>query len=246
MCGLFGAFGNVSAVSEALVGVAAAASTRGPHAHGYVHATGGKAHAVRRIGPVGAVTLRELRALRGEAVVGHARLATTGATAHANLDEVQPLPALDLFVAHNGRVPDHTRVAENFGLEPRTGNDSEVLGLLVASRPGDRSPERLRAAVEAALAVLGTDVPGAGLFFAPATGALVVARWGQPLYVQRHSAALILCSQPFMGGEELPDLCAHAFHVQEGAYKALGGVPLPRRAPPALNPFAGLLRGAGG
>ncbi|GAA5513624.1 hypothetical protein Dcar01_02368 [Deinococcus carri] len=188
MCGLFG-FWRSGGPPEAdrLRGLALAAGTRGPHAHGW--ATAGKRHV--RLGPVDGAALSTVV----DSVVGHARLATAGA--HDDLACAQPLQAERLFVAHNGTVPGAALLAERHGLAPQTASDSEVLALLLARTD-------LGAGVTTLLDTVAPGVPLALLVLA-GDGRVLAARRGHPLHALTRREGTYLCSLPFPGSAPLPD-----------------------------------------
>jgi glutamine phosphoribosylpyrophosphate amidotransferase len=106
------------------------------------------------------------------ALVGHARLATTGS---AGLEDAQPMIRDGVALVHNGNVPGHLRVAREAGISLLTGCDSELLAAILGLSQGEPG-ERLREA----LSVIPDGTPYAVL--ALAGGVLLAARRGLPLY----------------------------------------------------------------
>lgn len=194
MCGLF-AFQRRSGPPQAeiLTDIAGRAGTRGPHAHG--HATGQRRHVT--LGPLDPARLSSVV----DSVIGHARLATAGG--HADLTCAQPLAAGELFIAHNGTVPNHQAHAAIHHLTLCTDSDSEVLAQLLTHA-------RSLAGIASTLDWLTPGVPLALLILHP-DGEVTAARRGHPLHVLRAPEGTYLCSLPFTGSVPLPDSTATHF-----------------------------------
>ena len=188
MCGLYGFQRRAGAPDPVLLReLAALAAQRGPHAHGY--ATQGRRQVA--LGPARPAEL----STPVDSLIGHTRLANSGR--HDDLSAAQPLQAGRLFIAHNGTVPGAALYVERLNLKPQTGNDSEVLALLLARATN-------LSGVAATLDLLTPGVPLALLVLEPG-GAVIAARRGHPLHVSRREEGTYFCSLPFAGSEALPD-----------------------------------------
>lgn len=109
MCGIFAFVGrdpNPVLTADIVNG----AARRGPHGHGWAIATGRGTSITRRLGPLEASAddiVRDTAAISGPygnggILLGHARMATVGAW--DNHDNLQPVIAGDITVAHNGVI----------------------------------------------------------------------------------------------------------------------------------------------
>ncbi|GGO89852.1 amidophosphoribosyltransferase [Stakelama pacifica] len=137
-CGVFGISGATDASALAALGLHAL-QHRGQEAAGIVSFDGGEFHVHRAMGHVAGNFDRDdvIRALPGEAAVGHVRYSTTGETALRN---VQPLYA-DLAsggfaVAHNGNLSNAMRLRRDLvrqGSIFQSTSDTEVIIHLVAT-----------------------------------------------------------------------------------------------------------------
>ena len=216
MCGLYGFQRRAGAPDPVLLReLAALAAQRGPHAHGY--ATQGRRHVA--LGPARPADLSP----PVDSLIGHTRLATSGR--HDDLGAAQPLRAGRLFVAHNGTVPAAAFHALRQGVTPTTGNDSEVLALLLAKAT-------TLSGVAATLDLLTPGVPLALLVLEPG-GPVIAARRGHPLHVSRRPEGTYFCSLPFTGSESLTDSTVTRFSAGLEEVHA-------------LSTSASLRRGAGG
>jgi glucosamine 6-phosphate synthetase-like amidotransferase/phosphosugar isomerase protein len=103
MCGIFAFLGRdpePGLLSACIKG----ASRRGPHGHGWTVCRATGTHTERHLGSLDTHTgdiIAECSGLTG-IVLGHARMATAGSW--DNKDNLQPLPAGDAVVAHNGVI----------------------------------------------------------------------------------------------------------------------------------------------
>lgn len=103
MCGIF-AFTGVNPDPVLLAAAVDGASRRGPHGHGWAVCTPKATVVTRHLGPLAARTSEIIAACAGldGIVLGHARMATVGAW--DNKDNLQPVLAGDITVAHNGVI----------------------------------------------------------------------------------------------------------------------------------------------
>lgn len=188
MCGLYGFHRRAAAPDGALLRhLAALAGTRGPHAHGQATQAG----RVVGLGPLDPAQL----STPVDSVIGHARLATSGAA--DDLTCAQPLHVGALFVAHNGTVPAAAFHALRHAVTLTTGSDSEVLARLLARAPHPSGWPSV-------LDLLTPGVPLALLALLP-EGGMIAARRGHPLHALRRPEGTYLCSLPFDGSLPLPD-----------------------------------------
>jgi amidophosphoribosyltransferase len=86
--------------------------------------------------------------LPGEWAVGHNRYSTCGSSTAVNAGPFQTLTALGPAVlAHNGNILNapflRTLLRDEYGLEPCSTSDSELLALLLRAAPGASWPERI-------------------------------------------------------------------------------------------------------
>jgi asparagine synthetase B (glutamine-hydrolysing) len=116
---------------QRLATAALLAAQRGPDAWGITTETSER----RGMGRLSAQHVTGLPPSR--VVVGHCRLATVLGT--KTPEACQPIRAGRFVVAHNGSVPNAADLVERFGLSPTTGNDSEVIALLLGVLEGPAS-----------------------------------------------------------------------------------------------------------
>ena len=138
MCGLRGYAGARAPDMGRLSSAARLAARRGPDAWGITTETGERRGLGRlRDEDVGAVSPSRV-------VVGHCRLATVIGSKTAG--NCQPLRAGRFVVAHNGTVPNAAELVARWRMAPATGNDSEVIALLLDRLDGSAA-DRLTAAL---------------------------------------------------------------------------------------------------
>lgn len=175
MCGIFGFITRAGQGPEIarLRRLALVTQTRGAHAFGLAWLNrAGVIHTFKRPGPAQKY-LDDLQRCRDAVVViGHCRYATHGTPADNRNNH--PHPAGGGELVHNGVIVNHADLAQHYRLRPQSQCDSEVLGLLMARRPGTINQRSAWAANQAAgdLAIL-------GVWRNPAR--LLVARRGRPL-----------------------------------------------------------------
>src|SRR3712207_4426350 len=137
-CGVFGIWGAETAAAIAALGLHAL-QHRGQEACGITSYDGRGFHSHRAMGHVAGTFDRDevIRALAGQAAIGHVRYSTTGETALRN---VQPLFAElstgGFAVAHNGNISNATRLRRELnrrGSIFQSTSDTEVIIHLVAT-----------------------------------------------------------------------------------------------------------------
>ena len=232
MCGIFGFVGHRQAQAEfeepawatpqreLLQACARAAAQRGPDSCGLAW----------RMPPTDAVTGREsdgflqasgsfeenlslLSHAKGASlIVGHSRLATVGNP--TDLRDAQPMRARDsagrtVFVAHNGNVPNHLKVAYEHELPLRTGCDSEVIAALLAGCAAEvitalrgREAWKEEAPFERLKYTLLRLPVASYAILAIVDERLVVAASGLPLYFLQAPEGVYWCSVKFNSGCE--------------------------------------------
>lgn len=150
MCGLFGFFAHPSGKVDLgrLYAMAADTESRGRHAWGvaWIDACG-VLHSHKQAGPI----TGDMRWLPwvadARAIVGHCRYATHG-DPRDNANN-HPHAAGDAWLAHNGVIRGHERIAREHGVSLETDCDSEVLAKIVAAASGS-SVRRVAIAAAAA------------------------------------------------------------------------------------------------
>lgn len=191
MCGLYGFLGDRADVGL-LAELAHLADLRGGHAHGWATTT--HDHKERGL-------FRPDCPLPTGTVIGHARLATSGA--YDDLRCAQPLRAGSWSVAHNGTIPDvsahvfrHrlTYPPVDSALLPELFHRADTLDGVVECL------EDLTGGLPLALLALRRD------------GLLLAARRGHPLYAATLPEGTYFCTAPFPGAALLPDASAAVYH----------------------------------
>jgi glucosamine 6-phosphate synthetase-like amidotransferase/phosphosugar isomerase protein len=190
MCGVFGFIssdGQGPHVAR-LRRIALVTQTRGDHAFGLAWVNvDGRMHVFKRSGPARA-WLDELDECRSAvALVGHCRWATHGSPLDNRNNH--PHAAGRGWLVHNGVIRNHAELIAECGLKTQSECDSEVLGLLMAQRPGPLVQRSTWAAnlCEGDMAIL-------GLWRRPAR--LVVVRRGKPLHFGRSRDGTYFASLP--------------------------------------------------
>ena len=184
MCGLYGFLGGAADVSL-LAELAHLADLRGGHAHGWATAT----HQHRERG-----LFRPDSPLPAGTMIGHARLATSGA--YDDLTCAQPIRVGEWTVAHNGTVPNVGAVvfrhrltfpAVDSALLPELFNRADTLDGVIECL------EDLTDGLPLALLALRRD------------GLVLAARRGHPLHAAQHPEGVYFCTALFAGAALLPD-----------------------------------------
>lgn len=172
--------------------VAVAASRRGPHGWGVVW-TADARNEHRELGPLSgsAWPFRRLAGARG--VVGHARLATSGAA--ASLRDTQPMARPSVAIAHNGNVYHHRGVAAGLGLA--TDCDSELIAAVLEAAGWND------AGLRQAVGVIGST-PYALLAIGP-DGQVAVSHRKQPMYAATRPEGVYFGQAPFPGAEPVSE-----------------------------------------
>lgn len=192
MCGLFGAIGP-TIQAQFIRKVAQQAGRRGPQAWGVALRTRYGIAIHTHPGQLTGAVVPALMTPDVTAFIGQARLCTSG-DYHASSNN-QPLVSghgqETVAIAHNGVVYNVDELAQQYGLELLTGNDSEVIAHLIARDTGGSLLLRVIDAVEAVdsrspLALLVLFIYG-----------VVTIRRGHPLYVLTEGADHYFCSRPF-------------------------------------------------
>lgn len=214
MCGIFGYISRSGKGPDIdrLRRLALVTQTRGPHAFGLAWLTAdGTIGTFKWPGPA-SEHLAELERCRGAvAMVGHCRWATHGDPADNRNNH--PHPAGTGWLVHNGVVVNYRQLLRRHHLYARSQCDSEVLGLLIARRPGSivqRSAWAV-AQAEGTMALM-------GLWSRPAR--LLVARRGRPLHFGQAKEGCYLASlAPGLPGEAraVPDDSARVLLYADAA-----------------------------
>jgi glutamine phosphoribosylpyrophosphate amidotransferase len=135
-------------------------------------------------------------------VVGHCRLATSGGpSGYTDLAAIQPLNCGGLAVAHNGNVRNASDLISKYELRPRTNNDSEILGLLLAwvwRGGGDILQETATMLNE-----VSPGDPLACLVLLP-DGRVLAASRGLPLHTSLYGPALYISSRTMRDSAPMP------------------------------------------
>ena len=191
MCGLYGFLGDTADVGL-LAELAHLADLRGGHAHGWATTT--QEHKERGL-------FRPDCPLPTSSMIGHARLATSGA--FDDLNCAQPIRAGAWTVAHNGTIPNvGTHVFRrrltfppvDSALLPEFFTRTDTLDGVIEAL------EELTAGLPLALLALRRD------------GLLIAARRGHPLHVATFAEGTYFCSASFPGSALLPDASAVVYH----------------------------------
>ena len=168
MCGIFGFIATSSgdgADAEILQRLATANEPRGPHAFGFAHVDAdGRLRSFKRPGRPTTMLDRLDAAHGSRVVVGHTRWATNGDPADNRNNHPHRMGRG--FYVHNGTIPHFEQLADDYGLEPRTDCDSEVIGLIAELQDGTLA-ERLKAtldAIDANMTAMGILPAGRGAY----------------------------------------------------------------------------------
>lgn len=191
MCGLFGFITKNGRGPDLglLKALAAITESRGTDAFGLAWADAhGGLHTYKRPGAA-TDSIADIDQLRGaHAVAGHCRLATRGH--HLDNRNNHPHRAGAGWIAHNGTVRDHERLAERYRLSLTSECDSEVLAQLIGKTPGSLAERAARTAAkvtDSRLAIL-------GVWANPAR--LLIVRNGNPLCLGERKHGFYFASLP--------------------------------------------------
>jgi len=180
VCGIFAYTGPAAPDPAVLADAATGAAQRGPHGHGWA------GHRVTPHYALGPLSVADTAAITGPRVIGHARLATTGA--HDDPDGLQPISVCGHLVAHNGVI---TNPHELAGAPPH-GTDSRALAHAYAHHRSRGAPPV--AALAFALVPARHDTWAVVVL--DASGVLVAHRHGLPLWQATHPTGAYLSSRP--------------------------------------------------
>lgn len=225
MCGLF-SFAARDANSTVDVSLlrklALANERRGPHAHGWAWMdAAGSVFAYHGLGRV-SLNLHHLEMVEGAVLVfGHVRWATRGRKDDA--DCVHPWQVFDDgWLAHNGTIEYASDFRREWGLQPLTPCDSELLALSVRESDRPRRIDRLIEAMAWAKEYGEQKLDHAIMALWPRR--LAVLRSGKPMHVGGNRRGLYYSSvldDALPRGVELPDNTAvvHSFDAKgQGRY----------------------------
>lgn len=181
MCGIFAYTGRHRPDRELLTSIAAAAATRGPHAHGWTTGT----HTHRALGPIDvpdAVTACQA----ATRILGHARLATFGR--YDDPDGIQPLTVEGHHIAFNGNVYNPEQVHPG----PWPTDTHHLAHAYAQARAAGHGPEQ---ALERALAP--ARMNAWVVVVLDSSGVLLTYRRQLPLWTYSHDGGLYLGSRRF-------------------------------------------------
>lgn len=206
MCGIFGFVGR-RPDTELLREAITLAATRGPHAWGVVRLDGtprsGYLRRMVRTAPLATQVDDALEFVDGSsAILGHARLATSGYGAAKAEDQAQPLlnSWATIALAHNGVVVDPAGIRAAYGLpDGRTGSDTEVLLQLLQSRNRETKDRMRWVLLEAGGALRAQAAVALDMI----ARAMIASSTGQPLYVTERPEGRYVCSRLLPGGERI-------------------------------------------
>jgi glucosamine--fructose-6-phosphate aminotransferase (isomerizing) len=217
MCGLFAITSSRSDVTicpRATCRLATAQVSRGHHAWGIAWVD--LNYTIRSFRAVGPITdhLESLAyiAETATAMIGHTRWATHGAA--SDLACAHPFTCDGGFLAHNGIIPHHERIAAEHGLLTTSECDSEVLARLVENGSSDMF---VNVGKSFANAINATDANAPLATIALFRKTLVFARRGNPLHrttVKHNGATLTLIgSNPYDSRLSAPAVADNTVHV---------------------------------
>jgi glutamine phosphoribosylpyrophosphate amidotransferase len=191
VCGIFAYHGAGQADPELLTAAAVEAARRGPHGHGWVtRQPDGTLAEHRQLGPLNG-DLAALREASATVILGHARLATSGAWDDPGC--FQPVIIAGHAIAHNGNVYNAGELA------PGAPTDTYALAIEYAALraagipPGQALTEALARASQKAWAVVVLD----------AGGGLYAHRRYHPLFALRGDGGVYVSSRPFHRASKL-------------------------------------------
>lgn len=236
MCGLFALFTSTPDATlcpRSACRLAAAQVTRGHHAWGIAWLDSiGTIRSYRAIGPVtDSLEIIADVASTATAMIGHTRWATHGAA--EDLACAHPFTCAGGFLAHNGIIPSHERLAREHGLLCTSECDSEVLARLVESHAANGAAGAFRASINA----VAHGAPLATIaLFGGTDPRIVYARRGNPLArttMQHGKATLTLIGSNVAAAPSIDDDTVTVRHLfRRGAPTT---VTLDRTAPTMRN-----------
>jgi amidophosphoribosyltransferase len=146
-CGVFGLYAPESDVARLTYFGLYALQHRGQESAGIAAAEDGQIMAVRDLGLVSQVfDEQKLRALTGEAAIGHVRYSTTGSSAWENAQPIYRQGRHDVALAHNGNLINavdlHAEMREQ-GVTFQSTSDSEIIAALIANHEADTIQEAI-------------------------------------------------------------------------------------------------------
>jgi amidophosphoribosyltransferase len=217
-CGVFGIYAPEHDVARLAYFALYALQHRGQESAGIATAQNGLIMTTREVGLVSQVFDEpKLRALAGDAAIGHVRYSTTGSSAWENAQPIWRSDRRELALAHNGNLINavelHSQLRES-GVEFRSTSDSEIIAALLSNHEGERVEDALadvmpRLAGAYCTVVMTRD--GVVAFRDPAgLRPLVLGRLGD-----RYCVASESCALDIIGAELLRD-------VQPGEMVSLG------------------------
>src|SRR4051812_11702325 len=146
-CGVFGVYAPEHDVARLAYFGLYALQHRGQESAGIAAAEDGQILAVRDLGLVSQVfDETKLRALTGQAAVGHVRYSTTGSSAWENAQPIYRQGRHDVALAHNGNLINavelHAELREQ-GVTFSSTSDSEIIAALLANHEADTIQEAI-------------------------------------------------------------------------------------------------------
>jgi amidophosphoribosyltransferase len=208
-CGVFGIYAPESDVARLTYFGLYALQHRGQESAGIATAEDGQIMAVRDLGLVSQVfDEQKLRALTGEAAVGHVRYSTTGSSAWENAQPIYRQGRHDVALAHNGNLINavdlHAEMRDQ-GVTFQSTSDSEIIAALIANHEADTIEEAIADVVPRLQGAFSTVVlTNEGVFaFRDAAGLrpLALGRIGD-----RYVVASETCALDIVGAEHLREV----------------------------------------
>jgi amidophosphoribosyltransferase len=149
-CGVFGIYGRDLDVARTTFFGLYALQHRGQESAGIATSDGDRIAVHARMGLVAQVFDEDdLAELKGHIAIGHTRYSTTGSS---NACNAQPLlvdgPAGQIALAHNGNLVNAQQLRDELvrdGFQLETTTDSEVIGAMIVSAPGETWADRIAA-----------------------------------------------------------------------------------------------------
>jgi len=144
-CGVFGVYAPGRDVARLAYFALYALQHRGQESAGIAACEGGEITTVRDLGLVSQVfTDEKLRALTGDAAIGHVRYSTTGSPRWENAQPVWRADRHRLALAHNGNLTNAVELHAELSAAGATftsTSDSEIIAALIARHPAASVPE---------------------------------------------------------------------------------------------------------
>jgi amidophosphoribosyltransferase len=208
-CGVFGIYAPEHDVARLAYFALYALQHRGQESAGIATAQDGLIMTTREVGLVSQVFDEpKLRALVGDAAIGHVRYSTTGSSAWENAQPIWRSDRRELALAHNGNLINalelHSRLRER-GVEFRSTSDSEIIAALLSNHEAERIEDVLADVMprlEGAYSTVVMTRDGVVAFRDPAgLRPLVLGRLGN-----RYCVASESCALDIIGAELLRDV----------------------------------------